>query len=86
MKKGDKPECKELEAIGHETQPPARYTEASLVKTLEKEGIGRPSTYATVMGTIVDRGYVQMRGKALIPTFTAFAGNGAIRGTLPRFS
>jgi DNA topoisomerase I len=73
LKKGDKPDCKELEAIGHETQPPARYTEASLVKTLEKEGIGRPSTYATVMGTIVDRGYVQMRSKALIPTFTAFA-------------
>ena len=73
LKKGDKPKCKELEAIGHETQPPARYTEASLVKTLEKEGIGRPSTYASVIGTIVDRGYVQMRGKALIPTFTAFA-------------
>ena len=73
LKKGDKPECKELEAIGHETQPPARYTEASLVKTLEKEGIGRPSTYASVIGTIIDRGYVQMRGKALIPTFTAFA-------------
>ena len=73
LKKGDKPDCKELEAIGHETQPPARYTEASLVKTLEKEGIGRPSTYASVIGTIVDRGYVQMRGKALIPTFTAFA-------------
>ena len=73
LKKGDKPDCKELEAIGHETQPPARYTEASLVKTLEKEGIGRPSTYASVIGTIIDRGYVQMRGKALIPTFTAFA-------------
>ena len=73
LKKGDKPSCKDIEAIGHETQPPARYTEASLVKTLEKEGIGRPSTYATVMGTIVDRGYVHMRGKALIPTFTAFA-------------
>ena len=73
LKKGDKPNCKDIEAIGHETQPPARYTEASLVKTLEKEGIGRPSTYATVMGTIVDRGYVQMRGKALVPTFTAFA-------------
>jgi DNA topoisomerase I len=73
LKVGDKPECKELEALGHETQPPARYTEASLVKTLEKEGIGRPSTYATVIGTIIDRGYVQMRSKALIPTFTAFA-------------
>ena len=73
LKVGDKPDCKEIEAIGHETQPPARYTEASLVKTLEKEGIGRPSTYASVMGTIIDRGYVLMRGKALIPTFTAFA-------------
>jgi DNA topoisomerase-1 len=70
---GDTPDCKELEAIGHETQPPARYTEASLVKTLEKEGIGRPSTYASIIGTIIDRGYVQMRQKALVPTFTAFA-------------
>ncbi|BAZ46222.1 DNA topoisomerase I [Chondrocystis sp. NIES-4102] len=73
LKVGDKPKCKKLEVVGHETQPPARYTEASLVKTLEKEGIGRPSTYATVISTIIDRGYVQMRGKALIPTFTAFA-------------
>ncbi|MGF1541493.1 MAG: type I DNA topoisomerase [Pleurocapsa sp.] len=73
LKVGDKPDCKELEAVGHETQPPARYTEASLVKTLEKEGIGRPSTYASVISTIVARDYVQMRGKALIPTFTAFA-------------
>ncbi|MBE9167427.1 type I DNA topoisomerase [Pleurocapsales cyanobacterium LEGE 06147] len=73
LKVGDTPACKELEAVGHETQPPARYTEASLVKTLEKEGIGRPSTYASIIGTIVDRGYVQMRQKALVPTFTAFA-------------
>ncbi len=73
LKVGDKPECQELEAVGHETQPPARYTEASLVKTLEKEGIGRPSTYASVISTIIARNYVQMRGKALVPTFTAFA-------------
>ena len=73
LKVGDTPDCQELEAIGHETQPPARYTEASLVKTLEKEGIGRPSTYATVIGTIIDRGYAQMRSKALVPSFTAFA-------------
>lgn len=73
MKVGDHPECKELEAVGHETQPPARYTEASLVKTLESEGIGRPSTYASIIGTIIDRGYAQMSGNALIPTFTAFA-------------
>lgn len=73
LKVGDRPNCKEIEAIGHETQPPARFTEASLVKTLESEGIGRPSTYASVIGTIIDRGYVQQKGNALVPTFTAFA-------------
>ena len=73
LKVGDHPQCKELEAIGHETQPPARYTEASLVKTLESEGIGRPSTYASIISTIVDRGYAQLTKNALIPTFTAFA-------------
>ena len=73
LRVGDTPTCTQLDAIGHETQPPARYTEASLVKTLESEGVGRPSTYATILGTIIDRGYAQMRSKALIPTFTAFA-------------
>jgi DNA topoisomerase-1 len=73
MQVGDTPACTDLEAIGHETQPPARYTEASLVKTLESEGIGRPSTYASIIGTIIDRGYAQLTGNALIPTFTAFA-------------
>jgi len=70
---GDTPSCTSLEAIEHATQPPGRYTEASLVKTLEQEGIGRPSTYATIIGTIADRGYTQMRGSTLVPTFTAFA-------------
>ncbi|PZV10367.1 MAG: type I DNA topoisomerase [Leptolyngbya sp.] len=70
---GDAPACTDLEAISHETQPPARFTEASLVKTLESEGIGRPSTYASIIGTIIDRGYAQMVGNALVPTFTAFA-------------
>jgi DNA topoisomerase-1 len=73
LKVGDRPNCTNLEAIGHETQPPARYTEASLVKTLESEGIGRPSTYASIIGTIIDRGYAQLISNALIPTFTAFA-------------
>lgn len=73
LKVGDRPNCTNLEAIGHETQPPARYTEASLVKTLESEGIGRPSTYASIIGTIIDRGYAQLTNNALIPTFTAFA-------------
>jgi len=62
-----------IEPISHETKPPARFTEASLVKELEKQGIGRPSTYATIISTIQDRGYVEAEGKTLIPTFTAFA-------------
>ncbi|MEH2086550.1 type I DNA topoisomerase [Nostoc sp.] len=73
LKVGDNPNCTELEAVGHETQPPARYTEASLVKTLESEGIGRPSTYASIIGTIIDKGYAHLVTNALIPTFTAFA-------------
>jgi DNA topoisomerase-1 len=62
-----------LEAKGHTTIPPARYTEASLVKRMEELGIGRPSTYATIMSTIQDRGYVWKKGTALVPTWTAFA-------------
>src|SRR5690606_21562968 len=62
-----------LGAGGHTPQPPARYTEASLVKALEELGIGRPSTYASIMQTIQDRGYVFRRGQALIPSFLAFA-------------
>ena len=73
LKVGDHPVCRELNTVGHETQPPARYTEAALVKMLESEGIGRPSTYASIIGTICDRGYVQLINNALIPTFTAFA-------------
>ncbi|HYX13082.1 MAG TPA: type I DNA topoisomerase [Nostoc sp.] len=73
LKVGDHPDCTELQAVGHETQPPARYTEATLVKTLESEGIGRPSTYASIIGTIIDKGYAHLVSNALIPTFTAFA-------------
>jgi DNA topoisomerase I len=62
-----------LEPQGHETSPPARYTEASLVKALEDRGIGRPSTYASILGTILDRGYVYKKGTALVPTFVAFS-------------
>ena len=58
---------------GHETSPPPRYTEATLVKAMEEKGIGRPSTYAATVGTIQDRGYVRARGSALIPTWLAFA-------------
>ncbi|HEY4319651.1 MAG TPA: type I DNA topoisomerase [Gemmatimonadales bacterium] len=69
----DTPSCVGLEPVGHETKPPARFTEASLVKALEENGVGRPSTYASIIGTIVDRGYVVRQGQALVPTFTAFA-------------
>ncbi|HEX7224772.1 MAG TPA: type I DNA topoisomerase [Candidatus Limnocylindria bacterium] len=62
-----------LEVKGHETSPPARYTDASLVKRLEEDGIGRPSTYASIISTIERRGYVWRDGKALVPTYTAFA-------------
>jgi DNA topoisomerase-1 len=63
----------EVEAKGHETSPPPRYTEASLVKQLEELGIGRPSTYAAIISTIIDRGYVTPRGQALVPNWIAFS-------------
>lgn len=73
LRQGDPLSCLQLEPVGHETQPPPRYTEASLVKVLESEGIGRPSTYATILNTIMSRGYVRSMGNALVPTYTAFA-------------
>jgi DNA topoisomerase-1 len=73
-----------LEAAGHTTQPPARYTEASLVKALEERGIGRPSTYASIMQTIQDREYVFKKGQALVPAFRAFAVIGLMEQHFPR--
>jgi DNA topoisomerase I len=70
---GDRLTKRELTPRGHTTSPPARFTEASLVKTMEELGIGRPSTYATILGTIVDRGYAWRKGSALVPTWIAFA-------------
>ena len=75
---GQELEATELEPEGHATNPPARYTEASLVKALEDRGIGRPSTYASIMGTILDRGYVFKKGTALVPTFLAFSVTGLL--------
>jgi len=73
LAEGDAVTLLALEAQGHETNPPARYTEATLVRTLEELGIGRPSTYASILGTILDRGYVFKKGTALVPSFLAFA-------------
>ncbi len=73
LRQGDRLEATHLDAKGHTTQPPARYTEASLVKRLEELGVGRPSTYSSILTTIQDRGYVWKKGSALIPSFTAFA-------------
>jgi DNA topoisomerase I len=75
LSEGDAVDCRNVEAAGHETRPPARYTEATLVKTLEKEGIGRPSTYASIIDTVISRGYVKKIGTQLAPSFTAFAAN-----------
>ena len=71
-----------LEPQGHETTPPPRYTEATLVRALEERGIGRPSTYAAIIGTILDRGYVFKKDSALVPTFLAFAVVGPARAAL----
>ncbi len=73
LSEGDPVELRALVPQGHETSPPARYTEATLVRTLEELGIGRPSTYASILGTILDRGYVFKRGTALVPAFLAFS-------------
>jgi DNA topoisomerase-1 len=73
LQEGEPVEARELEPQDHSTQPPARYTEASLVKELEERGIGRPSTYASIIGTIQDRGYVWKKGSALVPSWTAFS-------------
>ncbi len=81
LAEGDRVEGTAFEPGSHSTQPPARYTEASLVKAMEELGVGRPSTYASVIATILDRGYVWKKGTALVPSFTAFA----VVGLLERY-
>jgi DNA topoisomerase-1 len=73
LAKGDALERRQLRPESHETRPPGRYNESSLVEALEREGIGRPSTYAPTVATIIDRGYVNVQKRQLVPTFLAFA-------------
>jgi DNA topoisomerase-1 len=85
LKVGDSVQCLDLRSVEHETKPPARFTEASLVQTMEREGIGRPSTYASIIGTIIDRGYVKKSGNALAPTFTAMVVAKLLMQHLPQY-
>ena len=85
LKKGQELNCLKLEDKEKQTQPPFRYNEASLIQKLEKEGIGRPSTYAPVISTIQDRGYVKKQGKNLAPTFTALAVTKLLSEHLPDY-
>ncbi|MDZ7694779.1 MAG: topoisomerase C-terminal repeat-containing protein [Balneolaceae bacterium] len=83
LTEGEEVEEHGVEPISHETKPPSRFTEATLVKELEKRGIGRPSTYANIISTVQDRGYVETDGKTLIPTFTAFAVTELLENNFP---
>lgn len=85
LKVGDKVKAKSITTTEHETKPPARFTEASLVQTMEREGIGRPSTYASIISTIIDRGYVRKAGNALVPTFTAMVVAKLLSQHLPKY-
>ena len=78
LTEGQRVDAKDLTADGHNTSPPARYTEASLIKALEELGIGRPSTYSSIIKTIQDRGYVHKKGSALVPSWVAFAVTGLL--------
>ncbi|MCB0936892.1 MAG: type I DNA topoisomerase [Mycobacterium sp.] len=78
LRQGQRVAANRLTADGHTTNPPARYTEASLIKALEELGIGRPSTYSSIIKTIQDRGYVHKKGSALVPSWVAFAVTGLL--------
>lgn len=85
LKKGDLLDCKQINKVHHETKPPARYTEASLIQIMEKEGIGRPSTYASIITTIQNRGYVKKVSGRLIPTFVALIVTKLLSKYLPNY-
>ena len=83
LSEGDAVLATSLESKDHQTKPPARYTEATLVRQLEELGVGRPSTYASILGTIQSRGYVWKKGQALVPALTAFATVGLMENHFP---
>jgi DNA topoisomerase-1 len=83
FKVGDTVKHMTSEVTEHETKPPARYSEAALIQFLEKEGVGRPSTYASIVSTIIDRGYTSRQGNALVPTFTGFVVTELLRKHFP---
>jgi DNA topoisomerase-1 len=85
MKAGEECSLQQLEEVAHQTKSPARYTEASLVQELEKRGIGRPSTYASIIKTLMDRKYVLKEGNALVPTFMGFAVCQFLETNFPQF-
>nr|WP_319472578.1 type I DNA topoisomerase [uncultured Sphaerochaeta sp.] len=85
MKAGEECSLQQLEEVVHQTKSPARYTEASLVQELEKRGIGRPSTYASIIKTLMDRKYVMKEGNALVPTFMGFAVCQFLETNFPQF-
>jgi DNA topoisomerase-1 len=83
FKVGDTVKHMKTEVTEHETKPPARYSEAALIQFLEKEGVGRPSTYASIVSTILDRGYASRQGNSLVPTFTGFVVTELLRNHFP---
>ena len=84
LKAGDSLKLADIKPVPHKTKPIARYTEASLIQKMEKEGIGRPSTYASIVSTIMDRGYVDKKGHALAPTFVGLAVNQLLEKNFPQ--
>ncbi len=84
LNEGDRVSAASLSANGHETKPPSRYTEATLIKELEDREIGRPSTYASIIGTILNRGYVYKKGTALVPSWLAFSVTRLLEEHFPR--
>lgn len=85
MNKGDETICREVKALSHETRPPSRFTDATLIRELEKHGIGRPSTYASILSVIEDRGYVRKKGRELIPMAVAFMAMEVLENNFPEF-